>query len=130
MTDIFKVIMTLFGIDKSKGDVIAIVTVNNGETSRVKFLDAEAPYVAQTINNTGTSGIGGLIEYVATFPNVTVNAGDEYKACVLPVKDLELKCKTGHNSPAARLELADISLNATTTAAEETSEEEGREGEE
>ena len=43
MTDIFKVIMTLFGIDKSKGDVIAIVTVNNGETSRVKFLDAEAP---------------------------------------------------------------------------------------
>ncbi|MDW0322484.1 MAG: hypothetical protein QN632_03335, partial [Nitrososphaeraceae archaeon] len=52
--DIFKVIMTIFGIDKSKGDVIAIVTVNNGEASRVKFLDAEAPYAVQTINNTGT----------------------------------------------------------------------------
>jgi hypothetical protein len=48
--DIFKVIMTLFGVDKSKGDVIAVVTVNNGEASRVKFLDAEAPYVMQEMS--------------------------------------------------------------------------------
>src|SRR5919112_1073147 len=40
--DIFKVIMTIFGVDKSKGDVVAIVTANNGEASRVKFLDSEA----------------------------------------------------------------------------------------
>ena len=121
--------MTIFGVDKSKGDMVAAVTVNDGEASRVKFLDSEAPYV--TINGTGTSG--GLIEYVATFPNVTVNAGDEYKACVLPLKNLDedgLICKTGHNSPAARPEFVDISLNATTTAAGETSEEEGGEGEE
>jgi hypothetical protein len=96
----------------------------------VKFLDAEAPYAVQTINNTRTSGIGGLIEYVSTFPNVTVNAGDEYKACVVLVKDLELTCKTGLNSPVARPEFVDISLNVMTTAAGETSEEEGREGEE
>jgi hypothetical protein len=126
--DIFKVIMTLFGVDKSKGDVIAVVTVNNGEASRVKFLDAEAPYVIPTMNNTGTNGIGGLIEYTATFPNITVNAGNEYKACVVPVKDLELTCKTGHNSPAARPEFVDISLNATTSDAEETSEEQEGEG--
>jgi hypothetical protein len=110
--DIFKVIMTIFGVDKSKGDVIAIVTANNGEASRVKFLDTEAPYVVPTINDTGTSG-GGIIEYTATFPNVTVNAGNEYKACVVPIKDLELTCKTGNNSPAARPEFVDISLNAT-----------------
>jgi hypothetical protein len=41
--DIFKVIMTIFGVDGSKGDIIAIVTTNNGEASRVKFLDSEAP---------------------------------------------------------------------------------------
>jgi hypothetical protein len=35
--DIFKVIMTIFGVDKSKGDVIAIVTANNGEASRKFF---------------------------------------------------------------------------------------------
>lgn len=33
--DIFKVIMTIVAADKSKGDVVAIVTVNNGEASKV-----------------------------------------------------------------------------------------------
>ena len=51
------------------------------------------------------------MENVATFPNVTVNAGDEYKACILTTKDLELICKTGHNSPAARPEFVDLSLD-------------------
>jgi hypothetical protein len=109
--DIFKVIMTIFGIDKSKGDVIAIVTANNGEASRVKFLDSEAPYVIP-LNSTAVDS--HLVEYVATFPNVTVNAGDSYKACVLTTKDLDLICNTGLNSPASRPEFVDISLNATT----------------
>jgi hypothetical protein len=141
--DIFKVIMTIFGVDKSKGDVVAIVTANNGEASRVKFLDSEAPYVIP-INSSGggISGISGsssshLVEYVATFPNVTVNAGDEYKACVLTTKDLQLICSTGNNSPANRPEFVDISLNATVgdgsigeTGLEEGSEiEEEEEGE-
>ena len=121
--DIFKVIMTIFGVDKSKGDVVAIVTANNGEASRVKFLDSEAPYVIPINSSVGGSGISGgsgssgssshLVEYVATFPNVTVNAGDEYKACVLTTKDLQLICSTGNNSPANRPEFVDISLNAT-----------------
>ena len=38
--DVFEVIMTIFGVDKSKGDVVAIVTANNGEASRVKFSDS------------------------------------------------------------------------------------------
>ena len=54
--DVFKVIMTIFGVDKSKGDVVAIVTANNGEVSRVKFLDSEAPYVVP-INSRGVGGI-------------------------------------------------------------------------
>src|SRR5215217_8930102 len=57
----------------------------------------------------------GIIEYVATFPNVTVNSGAEYKACVVTTKDLDLICKTGHNSPASRPEFSDISLNETAT---------------
>jgi hypothetical protein len=89
-TDVFKVIMTIFGVDRSKGDVIAIVTTNNG-------VDSEH-----------------LIEYIATFPNITVNTGEEYKACVLTTKDLNPICSTGHNSPASRPEFVDISLNAIT----------------
>ena len=53
--DIFKDIMTIFDVDKSKGDVVAIVTANNGEASRVKFLDSEAPYVVP-INSSGGRG--------------------------------------------------------------------------
>jgi hypothetical protein len=107
-TDVFKVIMTIFGVDKSKGDVIGIVTSNG--VAKVKLLDAEAPYVIPL--NSSEAG-GNIIEYVATFPNVTVNAGDEYNACVLPVNDLALKCTTGQNSPASRPEFVDISLSDT-----------------
>jgi hypothetical protein len=124
--DVFKVIMTIFGVDKSKGDMVAIVSVNNSEASRVKFLDAEAPYVVPITNPNTPGAEGGLIEYVATFPNITVNAGEEYKACVLPLRNLDagsLVCNTGHNSPAARPEFVDISLNETTNAAAETPEE-------
>ena len=54
--DIFKVIMTIFEVDKSKGDVVAIVSVNNGEASRVKFLDSEAPYVVPINSNVRSGG--------------------------------------------------------------------------
>ena len=119
--DIFKVIMTIFEVDKSKGDVVAIVSVNNGEASRVKFLDSEASYVVPINSNVRSGGVSSshLVEYVATFPNVTVNAGDEYKACVLTTKSLSsdgLVWSTGQNSPANRPEFVDISLNATTTS--------------
>jgi hypothetical protein len=106
--DVFKVIMTVFGADKSKGDVVSIVTVNDGEASRVKFLDVDAT----------SANPGSIIEYVATFPNVTVNTGEQYKACVLPVKTLEPLCTTGSNSPALRPEFVDISLNSTSTPTE------------
>src|ERR671923_1276654 len=120
-TDIFKVIMTIFGVDESKGDVVAIVTVKD-EQAKVKLFDASGPEV---IPLNATEGGGHLIEYVATFPNLTVNAGDEYKVCVATVKDLELICKSGNNSPAARPEFADLSLNATTTNTQQETTEQG-----
>jgi hypothetical protein len=127
--DIFRVIMTIFGIDKSKGDVIAVVTVNNGDASKVKFLDSEAPYVIPLNSSQGNGS--HFVEYVATFPNVTVNAGEGYKACVLTTKNLNMVCNTGQNSPASRPEFVDISLNATSTiSSDETTSEEPDEGDE
>jgi hypothetical protein len=130
--DVFRVIMTIFGVDRSKGDMVAIVTVNNGEASRVKFLDAEAPYVVSMANPNTPGAEGGLIEYVATFPNVTVNTGAEYKACVLPLRNLDsgsMICNTGHNSPAARPEFVDVSLNATSEVDQAVQQEENGDGE-
>jgi hypothetical protein len=110
-TDIFKVIMSVFGVEESKGDVVALVTVNNQE-SKVKFFDASG---SELIPMNASGGSGRILEYVATFPNVTVNSGDEYKACILTVKDMNLKCGTGRNSPANRPEFIDINLDETST---------------
>jgi hypothetical protein len=107
-TDIFKVIMTIFGVDESKGDVIAIVTAKD-EAARVKLFD---PLGSEVVPLNASEGGGHLIEYVATFPNLTINPGEGYKACISTVKDLELICKTGNNSPASRPEFVDLSLNA------------------
>jgi hypothetical protein len=123
-TDIFRVIMTVFGVENTKGDVIAIVTVNNGEGSRVKFLETEGfkPVSSNLTSLAITPNPGsnaGILEYIATFPNVTVNSGAEYKACVMTTKNLELLCKTGHNSPASRPEFVDINLDEVTAAGTE-----------
>ena len=132
--DIFRVILTIFEADKSKGDVVAIVTANNGEASKVKFLETDALLTSSNLNSsipsTTNPATGGIIEYVATFPNVTVNTGAEYKACVMTTKGLELICTTGNNSPAARPEFVDISLNATGAAEEPVTEEDESEAEE
>jgi hypothetical protein len=133
--DIFKVILTIFEVDKSKGDIVAIVTVNNGEASRVKFLDTEqylnSPNPSTTLTSATTSPAtnGGIMEYVATYPNVTVNAGTEYKACIMTTKILDLTCATGNNSPAARPEFVDISLNATRDTEESVTGEESEQEE-
>jgi hypothetical protein len=130
-TDIFRVIMTVFGVENTKGDVVAIVTANNGEASRVKFLETEAskPVSSNLTSLTMTPRLdsyAGILEYVATFPNITVNSGAEYKACVITTKNLELLCKTGHNSPASRPEFIDINLDEVTAAGTEQLETEER----
>jgi hypothetical protein len=129
-TDIFKVIMTVFGVENTKGDVVAIVTANNGEASRVKFLETEAfkpvpSNMSSLVMAPNPNSNAAIMEYVATFPNVTVNSGAEYKACVMTTKDLELLCKSGQNSPASRPEFIDLNLDeakATGTERFETEE--------
>jgi hypothetical protein len=101
--DIFKVIMTVQGLDHNSGDIVTIVSVN-GE-SRVKLFDDTKTY----IHSVNANGTGGLIEYVAAFPNMTVNVGDEYKVCALTIKDSNLTSAltilpsrdTMHQSPLA-----------------------------
>jgi hypothetical protein len=101
--DTFKVIMTIQGLDHNSGDIVTIVSVN-GE-SRVKLYDDSKTYI-NSVN--ASDGTGGIIEYVATFPNLTVNVGDEYKVCVLTIKDSNLICQSGNNSPASRPEFVDL----------------------
>jgi hypothetical protein len=101
--DIFKVIMTIQGLNHDSGDIITIVSVN--EESRVKLFDDSKTYI-HSVN--ASDGTGGIIEYVATFPNMTVGVGEEYKVCALTIKDSNLICQTGNNSPALRPEFIDL----------------------
>jgi hypothetical protein len=116
-SDIFKVVLTIIGADKAKtGDVVAIVTVN--DHAKVKFFELKSPDLISNPSNTSEPSSSTettdekIIEYVATFPNVTVNSGDSYNACVLPLKSLKIVCSEGHNSPAKRPEFVDISLGS------------------
>jgi len=94
--------LTVNGIDHNSGDIITVVSVN-GE-SRSKLFDDTKTY----IQSGSPGGTGGIIEYVATFPNMTVNTGDEYKACALLVQSSQIFCETGNNSPALRPEVVDL----------------------
>ena len=108
--DIFKVIVTIIGADKdSTGDVVPLVTVN--DHSRLKLINVGDSSLAAA---SGSNNENKIIEYVATFPNVTVKAGDEYTTCVLPMKTLKLICVEGTNSPGKRPEIVDVNLNSTT----------------
>lgn len=120
--DIFKVIMTIQGLNHDSGDIITIVSVN--EESRVKLFDDSKTYI-HSVN--ASDGTGGIIEYVATFPNTTVGVGAEYKVCALTIKDSNLICQTGNNSPALRPEFIDLYLQEerpTTSQAAMVSDEE------
>jgi hypothetical protein len=101
--DIFKVIMTIQGLNHDSGDIVTIVSVN--EESRVKLFDDSKTYI-NSVN--ASDGTGGIIEYVATFPNMTVGVGEDYKVCALTIKDSNLICQTGNNSPALRPEFIDL----------------------
>ena len=120
--DIFKVIMTIQGLNHDSGDIITIVSVN--EESRVKLFDDSKTYI-HSVN--ASDGTGGIIEYVATFPNMTVGVGEEYKVCALTIKDSNLICQTGNNSPALRPEFIDLYIqeeSPTTSQAAMVSDEE------
>jgi hypothetical protein len=75
-TDIFKVIPTIFGVENTKGDIIALVSVNNGESSRVKFLEKEAfkpvlsnlSSLSMTLNPTLIQGLWSMWQHFQILP--------------------------------------------------------------
>ena len=112
--DIFKIILTVNGLGKDSGDVITFVTVKG--QSKVKLFDDKTSYLNSISSSSGGQGI---IEYISTFPNMTIKTGEQYKACALLIRDSNLICQTGNNSPALRPEIVDLYIKqgeeATTT---------------
>jgi hypothetical protein len=99
--DIFKVIVTLIGVNKTSGDIVSFVNV--GGITQVKTFNA-----AKLISIRGTTGPP---EILFSFPNATINSGAKFKACTMIVKDLLMSCANGQNSVALRPENVDMNLS-------------------
>ena len=97
--DVFKVIVTLYGITSSTKDIVTIVNIDND--TKVKVFNAENP------ENQGLD----KVSYTITFPGLAVNAGDTYNVCTLNVNDNKISCKQGNNSPLTRPEFVDIKVS-------------------
>ncbi len=97
--DVFKVIVTLYGITSSTKDIVTIVNVGN--ETKVKVFNSENP------ENQGLD----KVTYTITFPGLAVNDGDTFSVCTVNVKDNKLNCKEGSNSPLSRPEFVDVKVS-------------------
>ena len=107
--DVFKVVVSLFGITNSTKDIVTIVNVDN--QTKVKVYNAKNPE---------TEGLD-KVSYTITFPNLNVEDGKPYKVCTVSVEDFKLKCNNGNNSPLNRPEFVDIHVSGKESSGENKS---------
>jgi hypothetical protein len=94
--DVFKIVVSLYGITNSTKDVITIANV--GDQTKVK------------LHNAGNS-TSNKVSYVFSFPGLNVNDGERYNVCTVSTDKFNLKCEHGQNSPFSRPEFVDINVS-------------------
>jgi hypothetical protein len=99
--DALAVVVTLYGVNNATGNVVTFVSTNNN--TRGAILNATELDLKDGSND-------GVVDFVLSFPNVTVTIGEEFRACNMVLKDLSLVCETGRNSPSPRAEYVDLVL--------------------
>ena len=110
--DVFKVIVTLFGITNSTKDVLTLVNVE--DQTKIKLFNAEDP------ENQGQD----KVSYTMTFPGIEVQDNNPYTVCTMTVKNFKLECDKGNNSPLNRPEFVDINVGSGSTSKEKNEDEE------
>jgi hypothetical protein len=102
--EIFRVVVGFFGINITEHEddhIVAFVTVNN--ITQAKILNTTKLDAADEQD--------GIIQRVPfSFPNVTVNAGAEFRVCALLFQNLEDVCRRGYDSPINKVEYIGLSL--------------------
>ena len=94
--DVFKIVVSLYGITDSTKDIITIANV--GDQTKVKLHPAG--------NSTSDK-----VSYVFSFPGLTVEDGEKYNVCTMSTENFNLKCEHGQNSPFSRPEFVDINVS-------------------
>jgi hypothetical protein len=97
--DVFKLVVSLYGITNSTKQILTIANV--ADSTKIKLYDPENP---------DTEG-SDKVSYVFTFPGVAVDAGERYNVCTVQAADFKLKCEHGSNSPLNRPEFVDIKVS-------------------
>jgi hypothetical protein len=97
--DVFKVVVTLYGITNSTKDIVTIVNV--GDQIKAKIFNPDDP------KNEGTD----KVSYTMTFPSLAVEDGEAYKVCTVSAETVKMKCQEGKNSPLDRPEFVDIKMS-------------------
>ena len=104
--DVFKVVVTLFGISNSTKDVLTLVNVK--DQTKIKLFNPENP------ENQGQD----KVSYTMTFPGIEVQDGDPYTVCTMTTDNFKLECNKGNNSPLNRPEFVDINVGGGSTSNE------------
>ena len=99
--DALAVVVTLYGVNNTTGNVVTFVSTNNNTKGAI--LNATELDLKDGSND-------GVVDVVLSFPNVTITTGEQFRACNMVLKDLSLVCETGHNSPSPRAEYIDLVL--------------------
>ena len=94
--DVFKIVVSLYGISNSTRDIITIANV--GDETKVK------------LHNAGNV-TSDKVSYVFSFPGLTVEDGERYNVCTMSTENFNLKCEHGQNSPFSRPEFVDINVS-------------------
>lgn len=110
--DVFKVVVTLFGMTNSTKDVLTLANVK--DQTKIKLFNAEDP------ENQGQD----KVSYTLTFPGIEVQDGDPYTVCTMSVKNFKLECDKGNNSPLNRPEFVDINVGGGSTSKEKNEDKE------
>jgi len=94
--DVFKMVVSLYGITDSTKGVITIANV--GDQTKVKLYNPR--------NSTSDK-----VSYVFSFPGLNVDDGERYNVCTMSTDNFNLKCEHGQNSPFSRPEFVDINVS-------------------
>ena len=98
-TDVFKVVVSLFGITNATKDITTLVNVK--DETKIKMLNAENP----------ESESEDKVSYTITFPNLRVDDGEPYRVCTVSVQNFVANCQEGQNSPLDRPEFVDMDVS-------------------
>jgi hypothetical protein len=100
----FKVTVSIIGVTKETGDITAIVTFDG--LSKVKTFKSDPGRLS------ANSSINWYeLKFVATFPDVVLDPGTVYRACVIKLNDMHHYCQEGKYSSAKSQEFVSIVLD-------------------